>query len=311
MTEDIKNILTNTEIIAINQDPLGEQGHKIKRTFIDLPPDYQPALYESELEIMNCSEVIEQKWYINSDDSIRNNNENLCMEIPNCVEYDTKVKTSSCHIKDKSYCSESKNQEWIYNKTKCLDIYNQTGPSVQTYNCSDHQSQIWEYNETTHTLMTNGKCLSSLISYEVTEVWKSNLSDGAFAILLVNRASFNASIEFTFEEIGIKNKRAKIRDLWDKKDLGEFEDKYSVDLEKHDSQFLKIWEVEDDDDDDKIMIIVLIVAGSVIVVSIILLVLAFYFRMKKWKVQDNNDNIDNFDDDKLIESRETDREIKN
>ena len=78
MTDDIKNILTNTEIIAINQDPLGEQGHKIKRTFIDLPPDYQPALYESELEIMNCSEAIEQKWYINSDDSIRNNNENLC-----------------------------------------------------------------------------------------------------------------------------------------------------------------------------------------------------------------------------------------
>jgi len=47
--------------------------------------------------------------------------------------YDTKVKTSFCHIKDKSYCSESKNQEWIYNKTnkhiiskmdsnKCLDI---------------------------------------------------------------------------------------------------------------------------------------------------------------------------------------------
>ena len=159
--------------------------------------------------------------------------------------------------------------------------------------------------------MTNGKCLSSLISYEVTEVWKSNLSDGAFAILLVNRASFNASIEFTFEEIGIKNKRAKIRDLWDKKDLGEFENKYSVNLEKHDSQFLKIWPIKDDENnDDKIMIIIIIVAGSVIGISIIL-VLAFYFRMKKWKVQDNNDNIDNFDDDKLIESRETDREIKN
>ena len=194
---------------------------------------------------------------------------------------------------------------------KCLDIYNQTGPSVQTYNCSEQQSQTWEYNETTHTLMTNGKCLSSLISYEVTEVWKSNLSDGAFAILLVNRASFNASIEFTFEEIGIKNKRAKIRDLWDKKDLGEFENKYSVNLEKHDSQFLKIWPIIDDENnDDKIMIIIIIVAGSVIGISVIL-VLAFYFRMKKWKVQDNNDNVDNFDEDKLIESRETDREIKN
>ena len=317
MTEEIKNILTNTEIIAINQDAVGEQGHKIKRTSIDLPPDYKPVLYESELEIMNCSDVIEQKWYINSNGAIQNNNENLCMEIPNCVEYDTKVKTSFCHIRDKSYCSESKNQEWIYNSTnkhiiskmdtnKCLDIYNHTGPSVQTYNCSEEQSQIWEYNETTHTLTTNGKCLSSLISYEITEVWKSNLSDGAYAILLVNRASIRANIEITFEEIGLKNKRAKIRDLWDKKDLGEFEGKYCVDLEKHDSQFLKIWEVEDDDD-NKIMIIVLIVAGSVIVVSIIL-VIVFYFRMKKWKVQDNNDNMDNFNEDKLIESRETNKD---
>ena len=145
-----------------------------------------------------------------------------------------------------------------------------------------------------------------MISYEITEVWKSNLSDGAYAILLVNRASIRANIEITFEEIGLKNKRAKIRDLWDKKDLGEFEDKYSVDLEKHDSQFLKIWEVEDDDD-NKIMIIVLIVAGSVIIVSIIL-VIVFYFRMKKWKVQDNNDNMDNFNEDKLIESRETNKD---
>ena len=82
-------------------------------------------------------------------------------------------------------------------------------------------------------------------------------------------------------------------------------------MEKHDSQFLKIWPIIDDENnDDKIMIIIIIVAGSVIGISVIL-VLAFYFRMKKWKVQDNNDNIDNFDDDKLIESRETDREIKN
>ena len=317
MTEDIKNILTNNEIIAINQDPKGEQGHKIKRTFIPLPDDYKPVLYESELEIKNCSGIIEQKWYINEDGSIQNNNENLCLEIPKCVDYDTKVKTSSCHLRDKSYCSESKNQEWIYdsntkqiksqmNTSKCLDVYNHIGPSVQTYPCDETvQSQKWEYNEKDHTLISNGKCLSSLENHEVTEVWKSNLQDGAFAVLLVNRASFSSNVEITWEEIGFKNKNATVRDLWAKKDLGKFNEKYSINLEKHDSQFLKVWPVDDEeekDDDDNLILIVGIVAGSAIVISIIL-VLAFYCRMKKWKVKGKNDNFDDIDDDKLIESR--------
>ena len=314
MTDNIKNILTNSEIIAINQDKLGEQGHKINRTFIPLPDDYQPVLYESELEIMDCSDIIEQKWYINSDGSIQNNNDNLCMEIPNCVEYDTKVKTAKCHIGDKSYCSESKNQEWIYNLTtkhiiskmdpsRCLDVYSHIGPTAQTYPCDDSPSQSWEYDETSHTLKTNGKCLSSLVSYEVTEVWKGNLSDGAYAVLLVNRASFKSTVKITWEELGFKNKKAKIRDLWEKKDLGEFENKYTVYLEKHDSQFLKVWPVEDkveeeDNNEDKIMKIIIIVAAIVIVISLIL-VLAFYLRMRKWKVPETN-NVENA---QLIDSK--------
>lgn len=306
ITDDIKNILTNSEIIAINQDKLGKQGHKIRRTFVPLPEDYQPVLYESELEIMDCDDIIEQKWYMNPDGSIRNNNDNLCMEIPKCVEYDTKMKTAPCHIGDKSYCSQSKNQEWTYDPAtkhiisrmdpnKCLDVYNQIGPSVQTYKCEDSESQKWDYDETAHTLKSNGKCLSSLISYEVTEVWAGNLADGAYAVLLVNRASFNNTIEITWEEIGFKDKKAKLRDLWAKKDLGEFEDKYSITLEKHDSQFLKVWPIEDD---DNTIMIILIVAASVIVISVIL-VLVFYFKMKKPKMLGTDD----IEEDKLIDSR--------
>ena len=37
MSQDIKDILTNPEVIAINQDPLGEQGRKIKSTRIPYP----------------------------------------------------------------------------------------------------------------------------------------------------------------------------------------------------------------------------------------------------------------------------------
>lgn len=47
MTQEIKDILTNPEVIAINQDALGKQGRKIKSTKLSLPDDYKPNLVES------------------------------------------------------------------------------------------------------------------------------------------------------------------------------------------------------------------------------------------------------------------------
>ena len=304
MTDDIKKILMNKEVIEINQDPLGEQGHKIKRIPIQLPNDTEPNLFVSDLEIADCNGTNRQKWYINSDNSIRNNNDNLCIEIPGCVDYDTKVRTMDCHIHDKSYCSNSLNQEWYYdNETsqiisnfdsnKCLDLYNHIGPSVQTYPCDANiHSQKWEYDETEYTLKTNGKCLTSINNDEVIEIWKGKLSNGTYAVLLVNRASIDYNISVLWKEIGFNNKKVKIRDLWQNKDLDESEEKYSASIKSHDCIFLKVWPI--DDNDDKIFFIVLIVAGGAIVLSIILVVI-FYCKMKHRKVDEIQDN------DRLLE----------
>ena len=82
MRKEIKDILTNPEIIAINQDSLGEQGKKIKKEKALYPDDKKPFLKESELFITECNGGIEQKWYIGSDGSIKNNNnEKLCIDI--------------------------------------------------------------------------------------------------------------------------------------------------------------------------------------------------------------------------------------
>ena len=112
---------------------------------------------------------------------------------------------------------------------------------------------------------------------------------------MVNRGSFNSTVEVTWNEIGFDNTNAKLRDLWNKKDLGTFENKYSITLEKHDCIFLKVWP---EDDDNYIIFIVVIVAGSAIVISIIL-VLAFYLRMKNKSEVEINEN------DRLIDSRTT------
>ena len=305
MSDDIKNILTNKEIIEINQDPLGEQGHKIKIISMQLPDDIEPNLFVSELQIEECNGTKRQKWFINSDNSIRNNNQNLCMEIPGCFDNNTKVKTMDCHIHDKSYCSNSLNQEWYYDNNtkqiisnfdpnKCLDLSDHIGPSVQTYLCDEKiQSQKWIYDEIEHTLKTNGKCLTSINNDEVIEIWKGKLQNNAYAILIVNRGSIEYNTEIIFNKIGFNEKKLKLRNLWEKKDLGEFEDKFNVTIKTHDCIFLKFSQINNDND-NKMFFIVLITAGGAIVISIIL-VLIFYCRMKHKKLDEIQDN------DRLIE----------
>ena len=308
MTEEIKAILTNKEVIAINQDILGVQGKKIKRTEIPLPKDFKPNIEESELEIVECNGGIEQKWFINEDGSIKNNNENFCLYIPNCVDYDTKVKTEDCHIGDKSYCSESKNQEWKYiNKniisqmdtTKCLDIYNRIGPSVQTYTCDGNESQIWEYNETDHTLKSKGKCLSSLVNPEVTEVWAVKLYDNSYAVLLLNVGSIASTVEISWKEIGFTQKKAKLRDLWEGVDMGIYDDKYYIFLKSHDSQFIKVTPLNDENDENSNVIVFICIFVVFAILLIFIIGIVFYMKRKR----DKEPNVNNVDI-KLIEKVE-------
>ena len=226
MKEEIKDILTNPEVIAVNQDALGEQGRKIKSIRIPYPDGEEPILEESQLIIDECTGGIEQKWYIERDGSIRNNNENLCIDIPNCAQNDVNISTYFCHVGSIFYCYASQNQQWKYlnqniisqmNTSKCLDVYNHEGPYVQTSACDGSDSQKWEYDEQNLTFTLKGKCLSSLVDIQTIEVWAGNLSNGSYAVLLVNRASYNASIEISWKDLGFKEEKAKLRDLWEKK----------------------------------------------------------------------------------------------
>ena len=260
MSKEIKNILTNPEVIAVNQDSLGEQGRKIKIKQVPYPDGQGPVLQDSDLFITECNGGIEQKWYIGSDGSIKNNNnDNFCIDIPNCDQSDIIVSTFTCHIGSIFYCQASRNQQWSYsnqniisrmNTSKCLDISNLTGIYVQTHACDGRESQKWEYSQTEHTIKNNGKCLSSYAEYESVEVWAGKLSDESYAVLLINRASYEANIQISWEEIGFTEKNATLRDLWEKKDLGIFTDGYNITLDSHDSQMLKVTPLKDDDGSD-------------------------------------------------------------
>ena len=250
MTQEIKDILTNTEIIGLNQDSLGYQGRKIKHTPINLSED-KYDLVPNVVEVAKCNGKKEQKWYIKKDGSIRNNNEDLCLEIPSCSINYTQVETNYCHIGNKTACGESKNQEWIYDKenktiksklftNRCLTLISPRYFYVQARNCTYDKKQIWEYDEDEHTFKNINKCLTVYKDDEATEVWVESLSNYSYAVLLLNKGSFPHVVKINWKEIGFWNTNAKLRDLWKRKNMGLFQHGYKVILKSHQSQLLKV-----------------------------------------------------------------------
>ena len=251
MAQETIDILTNPEVIAINQDKLGKQGKKVKYNRITLPEEYKYNLSPKEVEVATCNGRKEQKWYINEDGSIRNNNEDLCLEIPQCSEGEVQLDTNNCHIGNKNSCGESKNQQWVYDEktkrifsklypNKCIHLYDLDYLYVQSKSCDKSENQKWEYNEKYHTFKSMGKCLTTYSNEEATEVWSVQLYDESYAVLLLNKGSLTNEVNITWFELGIYNTEARLRDLWERKDLGVFKYRYKVSLKSHSSQLIKI-----------------------------------------------------------------------
>jgi hypothetical protein len=255
MSDETFEILSNEEVIAVNQDELGEQAHKIKITNVTKNDTDLIQLTESQLELVECNGGKEQKWYIREDGSISNNNENLCMELKTGLKRGDQIFTQKCQDKDE--------QKWIYLKdekivktkfeNKCLDLFNKNdlyNSAVGTNNCNTEDVLKWEYDENEKTLKSNGKCLSSDIFPDQTEVWAGGLSDGSKVVLLFNRASFPTKVEVKWTELGIYASTLYLRDLWTKKNLGPYDNGYEVELQSHESQLLKVYKTEPPESDE-------------------------------------------------------------
>lgn len=59
------------------------------------------------------------------------------------------------------------------------------------------------------------------------EIYNKPLCDGTTAVLLLNKGSLPADITVTWEQIGLQN-RQRVRDLWELKDLGDFNGSFTA-----------------------------------------------------------------------------------
>jgi hypothetical protein len=120
MSNTTLSILTNPEVIAVNQDSLGIQGKKVA-----FQSSQQSSNVSNDVTITNCSyskmniEPKRLQWIYNTQDkTVRSIFSGKCLSIDKCnTAENAKVLLSECHINDSQSECQGKNQQWVINTT--------------------------------------------------------------------------------------------------------------------------------------------------------------------------------------------------
>ncbi|CAF1411784.1 unnamed protein product [Adineta steineri] len=253
MSNTTLSILTNSEVIAVNQDSLGVQGKKVAFQSSQSPNA------TSDVGITTCASDISNiqparlQWVYNAQDgSIRSALNKKCLSIEKCITAEgANIVLSECQINDPQAQCQGKNQQWTFNTSdgsivskmngKCLDVFNFDGPNVDAFSCNKQDNQQWIFNTTDGSFRSkhNGKCLTQV---QELEVWAGPLADGSAAVVLLNRGNTSEPITVQWSDIDFPARdSAVVRDLWAHKVIGAFRGNYtSPNIEPHAVMMLKI-----------------------------------------------------------------------
>jgi alpha-galactosidase len=72
------------------------------------------------------------------------------------------------------------------------------------------------------------------------QVWYKPLKDGSSAVVLFNRASVPTNMTASWGRVGIHTRSATVRDLWEHKDLGTVENRYTTMVPSHGVVMLRV-----------------------------------------------------------------------
>ncbi len=104
--------LTNPEVIAVNQDPLGVQGKKVAFQVSQLPDA------PGQVVVADCAssgaQLLNQQWVYNSENKgFRSLASGRCLSIENCSgSQGANVVVNKCHIGDPQAQCQGNNQLW-------------------------------------------------------------------------------------------------------------------------------------------------------------------------------------------------------
>ena len=117
MSDATLKTLTNPEVIAVNQDPLGVQGKKVAFRSGQLPSgSYDVGITPCSSFPSNVDPKSLQWIYNEQDGSIRSALNGFCMSIQDCSTGEApNIVLSECRINDTQAPCQGKNQQWTYN----------------------------------------------------------------------------------------------------------------------------------------------------------------------------------------------------
>jgi len=233
MSNDTFTILSNTEVIALSQDTLGVQGHRV----------WVSSISPSNNSIMNtCQSTDSQSWTYTNKQVIQKST-GLCLTEVHCASSPdgNAVATAPCGSTE---CG-GLNQQWEYNSNQtitsvhsglCLDVYEAPGPeyqvNVQTFGCHQSGNQKWHFEGSGPVKVDDTeKCLTTGILGSQ-EVWAVPLANKDIGVLLLNRGDLDGTVVAKFSDIGIAG-QARVRDLWQHRDVGVFQDSISAKVPSH------------------------------------------------------------------------------
>eukprot|EP01123_Difflugia_compressa_P003769 TRINITY_DN15076_c0_g1_i2.p1 TRINITY_DN15076_c0_g1~~TRINITY_DN15076_c0_g1_i2.p1 ORF type:complete len:529 (-),score=89.40 TRINITY_DN15076_c0_g1_i2:110-1654(-) len=242
MTAETLAILTAPEVIAINQDPLGKQGHKVATSVLSSQGQANAIISQCQTGKQS------QQWKLKSDKSIVNQLTGTCLEIYDCETQDgTIIQVFPCHVSDHNSCAQSTNQQWNVNSdgtitsvmdNKCLDVYDFEGPGVESWTCNGGSNQNWTFRSDGTLYSAVGRCMDLEADLEV---WAGELQGGSYAVLLFNRSPSLANITANWSDIGLpSNTAGVVRDLWKRQDIGTYSGSFTSVVESHGVVFVKI-----------------------------------------------------------------------
>eukprot|EP01040_Poterioochromonas_malhamensis_P013288 gene13288-14596_t len=257
--DEIYNILSNKEVIAVNQDSLGYQG---RITWSDVSGDILPSKgYGNRLIATKCSsgksgvyedKIEDQKWQYQADGTILSTSTGDCLHelsgifdapttflqsfnasigirsvtTKNCAEatkWDIEQFTGASIVSRSSgLCLEvAKPEFWAIVQGKRV----QTAPCQANnhFNVDVREHQSWTAPTGALLNLYQRQCLTvDRDAYPGLhqEVWMAPLTDG-YSVLIVNKSLKPVKFSLTLDKAGLPDGRYKLRDLWEHKDLTE------------------------------------------------------------------------------------------
>lgn len=126
---------------------------------------------------------------------------------------------------------------------RCLDVYEGQGPLLQLYGFHNGTNELFVFTSDGFMQDKDNVCIAarnttptpdpSPVGENVVQLWTKPQPNGAMAVFFISSQDStgkNSSYTVTFKELNITTSSASVRDIWQHKDLGVFQNQFTTDV---------------------------------------------------------------------------------